>query len=70
MLKSKEKLEFLILIGATCVGVVIYLHDTFASTKRVESIENQIERIQKVVCAIAIDQNVSDAKKICTRSLE
>lgn len=66
---SKTKIEIFFLIVAPCIGVIIYLHDTFASTKRVEAIENQIEFIQQVVCAIAIDQNVSDVKQICTRKM-
>lgn len=70
MPRFKEKLEFILLVGATSVGGVIYLHNTFASVKRVESIEKQIEQVQQVVCAIAIDQNVADAKKICTRKYE
>jgi hypothetical protein len=70
MAKLKDNLEFILLIGATSVGAVIYLHDTFASTKRVESLEHQIENVQNVVCAIAIEQKVSDVKEICRRRIE
>jgi len=62
----KQNLEFILLVGATCIGAIIYLHTTFASTKQVDSLEVQISSVQKVVCAIAIDQKVPDARGICT----
>lgn len=63
------KFETLFLVGTTLVGLVLYFNNTFASVIRVQSLESQIENIQRVVCAIAIEQKVTDVKEICMRTM-
>lgn len=65
----KLKFETLFLLGSTLIGLVVYFNTTFAAVSRVQSLEVQIENIQKVVCAIAIEQRLSKVEDICMRTL-
>ena len=56
----------LIAVAVPIAGAVGYVHGTFATKARVEKVETAIERVDKIVCKMAIRQQIENAEDICT----
>lgn len=72
-----EGIKLIILVGSIVVTVTLYVHSTFATNSRVDSIETRIsdqeKRIEdqkKISCLIAIAVNVEKEKLPRMCSLE
>jgi hypothetical protein len=64
---TSENLKFYIFIATTAIGVTLYVHQTFATNKRVGMIEDDLHNHLKVSCLTALQIKVDPAllKDIC-----
>lgn len=65
MLKEFKRIQAYFFLCSAVVGVTLYFHTTFASSIRVQSLEDKLSNIQVILCEMAIDQKLPKASKIC-----
>ena len=63
---NKNIIEMILAICIPMAGAMGYVHGTFATITDVEKNEKRIERVDKLICKMAISQNIKGAEHICT----
>jgi len=58
--------EILLAVALPIAGAMGYVHGTFAQKAVVEQLVEKVNRTDKLVCRMAIKQNLEDAVQICT----
>ncbi len=66
-MKELKKIQALYFIASAVASLTFYVHSNFASSVRVENLEEQIRTIRNIICSIAIDQNLTRSQEICRR---
>lgn len=63
---SKNIIELVLAICIPMAGAMGYVHGTFATIVDVKKNTNKIERVDNLICKMAISQNIKNAESICT----
>lgn len=65
-MRDFKKLQAIYFLITVTISSVMYVQTNFASSKRVDDLEKQIELIQNIICSMAIEQKLLKAEFICT----
>lgn len=49
------------------IGTIITIYDTFAKTSRVDKLEEKVNRVDNVLCGMAIDFKWTKASEACKK---
>lgn len=63
---NKSVIELLLAVCIPMAGAMGYVHGTFATIIDVKENTTKIERVDKLICKMAISQNIPNAESICT----
>ena len=63
---NKSAIELVLAICIPMAGAMGYVHGTFATIIDVKANSTKIERVDNLICKMAISQNIKNAESICT----
>jgi hypothetical protein len=67
-MKEFNRIQAFYFTASAVASMTMYFHSTFASSKRVEALEDQITTIHDIVCSIAIEQRLRKSEDACARN--
>lgn len=63
---NKSVIELILAVCIPMAGAMGYVHGTFATIVDVKENTTKIERVDKLICKMAISQKIPNAESICT----
>lgn len=63
---SKSMIEMLLAVCIPMAGAMGYIHGTFATISDVKDNAIKIQRVDNLICKMAISQGIKNAESICT----
>lgn len=66
-MKKLKDFKFLLVFAILIIGTIITIYDTFAKTSRVDKLEEKVNRVDNVLCGMAIDFKWTKASEACKK---
>jgi len=66
-MKGKELVQLVLLIMVPIAGAMGYVHGTFVTKYEHNHVRNAVNRIDNLMCKLAIHQKLDNAEEICTK---